>query len=347
MKIYLLDRKHNMVKCWKKYFVGMDDVEVVFNDFANFMEEYVVECIVSPANSFGLMDGGYDLAITKWFGDGLMRKVQKYIVENFNGEQPVATSFLIDIGYKNIKLIHTPTMREPEAIKEPLVIYQCMRTTLLEAIKNNINSIVIPAFGGGCGSLDYDLIARMMYRGFCQIMENKTAQITWENHLSNREIYRNIQVKSKEWCSFEKHPFFSIKIGKITNNIIEYEDQVIVLSNEEIQNYQDTNAKINTILVNWPRVYDYSQDQYRYAEELLLEKYNNILRHAYEQGYESILMQCLNTTIYGFKHEFIGKKVSCLINEFLFSLESELAPGEEFKITLIVDDEDIKKCYEL
>ena len=117
MKIYLLDRKHNMVKCWKKYFVGMDDVEVVFNDFANFMEEYVVECIVSPANSFGLMDGGYDLAITKWFGDGLMRKVQKYIVENFNGEQPVATSFLIDIGYKNIKLIHTPTMREPEAIK--------------------------------------------------------------------------------------------------------------------------------------------------------------------------------------------------------------------------------------
>ena len=39
-----------------------------------------------------------------------------------------------------------------------------------EAIKHNINSIVITAFGGECGSLDHDLIARMMYKGFCQII---------------------------------------------------------------------------------------------------------------------------------------------------------------------------------
>ena len=36
--------------------------------FCNFMKTQNVECIVSPANSFGVMLGGYDLSITKFFG---------------------------------------------------------------------------------------------------------------------------------------------------------------------------------------------------------------------------------------------------------------------------------------
>lgn len=41
--------------------------------FTDFMDTYDVECVVSPANSFGLMDGGYDLTITMWFGGGPMK----------------------------------------------------------------------------------------------------------------------------------------------------------------------------------------------------------------------------------------------------------------------------------
>ena len=64
-----------------------------------------MECIVSPANSYGLMDGGYDLAITKYFGKELMKEVQEYIIKHFHGEQPVATSFCIDIPNTKKKLI--------------------------------------------------------------------------------------------------------------------------------------------------------------------------------------------------------------------------------------------------
>lgn len=37
--------------------------------------------------------------------------------------------------------------------------YQCMRTTLMEAINKNCKSVVIPAFGGSVGRVEPDIIA--------------------------------------------------------------------------------------------------------------------------------------------------------------------------------------------
>ncbi len=179
MKIYLLNDNVAMTKTWEAYFEKTLDVTVVFNDFKQFMDTTEVECVVSPANSYGLMDGGYDRAISEWFGWDLMKKVQKYILEYFKGEQPVGTSFLIDTGVKNIKLIHTPTMRVPSIIKDPMVIYHCMRTCLMTAMENGIKSIVIPAFGGGCGCVSHQMICEIMFHAYDQIM-NPPSEITWE-----------------------------------------------------------------------------------------------------------------------------------------------------------------------
>lgn len=151
MKIYLLDRNEEMVRMWKLYFCDFPSVKIVCDDFAHFMNTHDVECVVSPANSYGLMDGGYDAAITDYFGDEIIQAVQSYIRENYFCEQPVGTSFIIDIPNSNKKLIHTPTMRVPHVIQDPFVVYQCMRTTLICAMQNNVKSIVIPAFGGHCG----------------------------------------------------------------------------------------------------------------------------------------------------------------------------------------------------
>ena len=179
MKIYLLDKNQRMTEYWKIYFSNDKDVEIVCMDFFASMYSHDVECIVSPANSFGLMDGGYDLAITNYFGSSLMKEVQKYIIENYNGEQPVGTAFIIDIPNKKQKLIHTPTMRTPSAIRDPMVVYFAMRETLRIAKKNNVESIVIPAFGGSCGELDYNIIAKMMKIAFDEY-DNVPENITWE-----------------------------------------------------------------------------------------------------------------------------------------------------------------------
>lgn len=178
MKIYLLDINKSITNIWKLYFHNEPNVEVVCDNFEHFMDHNNVECIVSPANSYGIMDGGYDYAISEYFGWGLMDKVQDYILKNYRGEQPVGTSFMIDTGFKNIKLIHTPTMRIPSTIREPMVVYQAMRTTLMTAMDNHIESIVIPAFGGCCGNMKYQELCEMMYAGYMQVM-NPPDKLSW------------------------------------------------------------------------------------------------------------------------------------------------------------------------
>ena len=104
----------------------------------DFLNLYEVECVVSRANSYELIDGGYDLAITECFGWELAETVQKRILEGYFGEQLVGTSITVDIPDSNMKLIHTPLMRYPSLIKDPMIVYYCTTATLMCAIKNNI-----------------------------------------------------------------------------------------------------------------------------------------------------------------------------------------------------------------
>ena len=145
MKIYIIEKLRQRMDCVKQYFKDTD-VEFVEENFFDFMKRENVECIVSPANSFGLMDGGYDLAITEWFGDQLQERVQKYIIKNYYGEQPTGTSFITKANDKGQKLIHTPTMQTPRMILDPFIVYQSMRSTLMCAYKNKVDSILTHFF---------------------------------------------------------------------------------------------------------------------------------------------------------------------------------------------------------
>ena len=178
MKIYLLERNKTGAETLREIF-AKEDVEVVCDDFVSFMKTHHVECVVSPANSYGLMDGGYDAAITEWYGEGLQKRVQEYILTHYYGEQPIGTSFIIDAGRDGQKLIHTPTMRVPSRILDPAVIYQSMRTTLMVAIEKKIESIVIPIFGGLTGGVDHRRAALLMWLGYRQILHPNT-EINWD-----------------------------------------------------------------------------------------------------------------------------------------------------------------------
>ena len=178
MKIYFLERNKGKLQWLKQYFKNTD-VEFVCDDLENYLSKTEVQCIVSPANSFGLMDGGYDYYITHYFGEQLQERVQAYILRNYYGEQPIGTSFLVKANDKGQYLIHTPTMQTPKPIKDPFVIYTCMRSTLICAKKHKVKSIVIPFFGGGCGKVHPQIIAQMMYLGYEQIM-NPPKKLGWD-----------------------------------------------------------------------------------------------------------------------------------------------------------------------
>lgn len=141
-----------------------------------FEELDAFDCMVSAANSFGLMDGGVDLAITNYFGLELMDRVQERIVREYRGEQPVGTCMIVEIDHpEHLFLAHTPTMRVPMSISTTDNVYLAMWAMLLAVWKHNlaseqqINHIACPGLGTGCGQMDFNNAAKQMslaYRHF-------------------------------------------------------------------------------------------------------------------------------------------------------------------------------------
>lgn len=179
--LHLVTNSAGMAEAWKVAFRGYDGVVAYCTDFRAFIQQHPeIDAVVSPANSYGLMDGGFDKAIIDSFGRDLAVKVRECILERFCGEQPVATSFSIPIpGREDVLLIHTPTMRVPSRIVDPMVAYQCMRTSLMEALRTARTQIVVPAFGGECGVLPFMKIAQLMWEAYRQV-SNPPREITWD-----------------------------------------------------------------------------------------------------------------------------------------------------------------------
>src|SRR5688572_31686292 len=114
-RLTLVDPRPDLADAFRAAFERWPEVDVVCGRFED-LEAY--DCMVSAANSFGLMDGGVDLAISRFFGWELMDRVQAHIVREYLGEQPVGTSFIVETGHpRHPWLAHTPTMRVPADIR--------------------------------------------------------------------------------------------------------------------------------------------------------------------------------------------------------------------------------------
>jgi O-acetyl-ADP-ribose deacetylase (regulator of RNase III) len=155
-----------LFKAFQEYFAYFPNVKLV-NESFEWLSEF--DCLVSPANSFGMMDGGMDAAIIKFFGLALEKRVQQRILEDYLGEQPVGTSFIVETEHpKHPYLAHTPTMRVPMTIDGTDIPYTAMWAMLLAVRQYNrnvdrpINTIACPGLGTGIGRVPYREAARQM-----------------------------------------------------------------------------------------------------------------------------------------------------------------------------------------
>ncbi len=175
LTIYIVTIDNEAYYALKEEFEGIKNVKIYNEDIRDFYErkQDEIDCLVSPANSYGVMTGGYDAALSDILGWEFQYKVQEIIKKRYFGEQPVASSFIMDTDISGLKFIHTPTMQYPSTIEDDMVVYQCMRTTLICALKHDITSIVIPVFGAAIGGVEAGRAARLMLEGYLQI-KNRT-----------------------------------------------------------------------------------------------------------------------------------------------------------------------------
>jgi O-acetyl-ADP-ribose deacetylase (regulator of RNase III) len=171
--LILIDPNPSLCAELGRAFHSLPDAEVVAGRFEDLP---AFDCMVSPANSFGLMDGGVDAAIIRFFGQSLMDRVQRHILDEYRGEQPVGTSFVVETGHPDHPfLAHTPTMRVPMDISGTDNVYVAMWAMLLAVRAHNggpgrpIRSVACPGLGTGTGRVPYSEAARQMglaYRHF-------------------------------------------------------------------------------------------------------------------------------------------------------------------------------------
>ena len=203
-KLILVDLEPELCKEFQIAFEGLPEVEVINGPF----EKVEFDCIVSAANSFGLMDGGVDGAITGYFGQQMMKRVQEKIITDYHGEQPVGTSFIIRGNEewnegKNKYVAHTPTMRVPMNIRSTENVYQAMKAMLIAVQKfndkiddyvthpdfNRINVVACTGLGTFCGEVPFKKAAKDMRMAYDNFL-NPPKIIDWDfANVRNRQIF--------------------------------------------------------------------------------------------------------------------------------------------------------------
>ncbi len=156
---------------WRRLFSGQPEVEIRRSDICRLS----VDAVVSPANSFGFMDGGLDCALSERLGWDLQVRLQQAIAERPMKELLVGEAIALSTGDHEIPwLISAPTMRVPMRLRQSVNAYLAMKAILITALGHNgsprIQSVAIPGLGTGCGGLPPKTAATQMWAAYREVI---------------------------------------------------------------------------------------------------------------------------------------------------------------------------------
>ena len=191
-KLYLIDSKTELCDKWRQVFSSYPEVEVFTGDYF----QQSADAIVSPANSFGIMDGGLDLAIRNELGFQIETDTQEVILNKYHGEMPIGSAEIINTNHDNWSyMIAAPTMRIPENVSFTLNAYIAFRAILIAINSFNeskpnkaIKSLVCAGLGTGIGSMEAVKCAAQMRAAYKLIKEPARIDSFAEIHKSHQTL---------------------------------------------------------------------------------------------------------------------------------------------------------------
>jgi hypothetical protein len=93
VQLHLRDRNPEVVAAWRQHFDGARAADISQGDiFAG----PIADAIVSPANSFGYMDGGIDAVYQQRFGPEMCERLRTLIRAAWDGELPVGCAAIVE-----------------------------------------------------------------------------------------------------------------------------------------------------------------------------------------------------------------------------------------------------------
>lgn len=163
--LVLRDRNAALCQAWTRHLGDLPHVEIgqgdIFEESAN--------ALVSPANSFGYMDGGIDAVYLGRFGEGLQHRLQKVLKEEHHGELPVGQAVIVPTFDLDMPwLVSAPTMRVPMSVSETVNAYLALRAALFAVMEHNacgqpkIGRVLCPGLATAIGQLAPERCAKQM-----------------------------------------------------------------------------------------------------------------------------------------------------------------------------------------
>jgi O-acetyl-ADP-ribose deacetylase (regulator of RNase III) len=206
VKLILVDPNPDLCVAWRQRFEIQPDIEIrrgVFQDVTD------ANALVTAGNSFGLMDGGVDLAVAR-FDPGIETAVQRAIRNECCGELGVGAAVVVPFAlYQEHAphwLIYAPTMRVPMSIAGTDAVYRAMWAVLVAIHRHNelaqrnapgweIDSVIVPGLGTGAGRMPPTEAARQMALAWCNF-NAVPDRMTWP--MANN---RHREIASNACCS--------------------------------------------------------------------------------------------------------------------------------------------------
>tara|TARA_R100001244_G_scaffold25113_2_gene25335 strand:+ start:9971 stop:10588 length:618 start_codon:yes stop_codon:yes gene_type:complete len=201
MRVVLTDVQQGLISAWEKVIDGMLPPDHDVETYHGSIFDLEVDALVSPANSFGFMDGGLDALITMKFGRRLQERLQERIAdEKTMGELLVGQAMVLSTGDSQVPfVISAPTMRIPTILGNRSVnTYLATKAATQIAMREGFSSIAIPGMGTGVGRVPFDVCAIQMVTAIKEAIEGLEPPKSWSeaSHRHQRlytELTRDLQ----------------------------------------------------------------------------------------------------------------------------------------------------------
>lgn len=168
LKITLCDLNVDLVRAWSG--AMPDGVECALGDIF----QHRADALVSPANSFGFMDGGIDLVYSRRIGWHVQERVQAKIRDEFGGELLVGQALSVATDNEQFPiLVSAPTMRVPAPIRDLADVRLSTRAAVRCAVQAGAGSLVMPGMGTLTGQVSPEDAAIWMRAGIRDALDPK------------------------------------------------------------------------------------------------------------------------------------------------------------------------------
>ena len=173
MKIILAAVETDLADAWERQCGDLEGVSV----YRGSILDVACDAVVSPANSFGFMDGGIDLLYAYHFGWEVQDRLQELIRTRHHGELLVGTAEIVETGHARIPfLIAAPTMRVLMILRDSVNPYLAARAVFRlirhgvvpsgnfaeSPLASIVATVAFPGLGTGVGQVDPDTCARQL-----------------------------------------------------------------------------------------------------------------------------------------------------------------------------------------